>query len=375
MRRVVVWLGGILLLGSTLVGATLLGSTTPGFAAAPAGSSLTETGTALRPGELASENGVLRWMNGYRVHHDYGHVVDAIKALSALGSFKDPGASGVYVGFLAGVLGSNPKRADELITKLLALPHEDQWVIVQAVAYSGLPNWKDLLRHYSARMPTRSVMIDKYLNGKLKTLDDMEFAKPKKNMWQEFTGYLDITKHLPGAEHPREYDTEDASTTVLDTLWGYYFATGSAKPILRLISVLPWSKDRNSVDRLTVGSTAKLTLASNAVRDGVLLGILKSEAKQQPKETAVILDDVVDAAETAQTERIRKDALADIDEIRRKGSGSKRDTVWWGQAGEVVIAGVCVVGAALGNVAFGLPCVIGGSVTAAGLQYYSNSNQ
>jgi hypothetical protein len=362
-------LGGVLLLGSTL-----LGSTTPGFAAAPAGSSLTETGSALRPGELASENGVLRWINGYRVHHDYAHVAEAIKALSALGSFKDPGASGVYVGFLAGVLASNPRKADELITKLLSLPHEDQWVIVQAVAYSGLPNWKDLLRHYSTRMPTRSVMIDKYLDGKLKCLDDMEFSKTT-NMWQQFTGIFDVSKHMPGAEHVREYDTQDASTTVLDTLWGYYFATGSAKPILRIVSVLPWSKDRNSVDRLTVGSTAKLTLASNAVRDGVLLGILKSEAKRQPKETALILDDVVDAAETAQTERIRRDALADIDEIRRKGSGSKRDTVWWGQAGEVVIAGVCVVGAALGNVVFGLPCVIGGSVTAAGLQYYSNTQQ
>jgi hypothetical protein len=135
---------------------------------------------------------------------------------------------------------------------------------------------------------------------------------------------------------------------------------------------LPWSKDRNSVDKLTVGNSAKLTLATNAVRDSTLLAILRYEAKRQPKDTAVVLNEVVDAAETAQTERIRKDALADIDEIRRKGSLSRRETVWWGQAGQVVLAGACVVEAALGNFAFGLPCVIGGAVSAAGLQFYSS---
>src|SRR5262245_29057169 len=69
----------------------------------------------LRPGELGSETAVLGWINNYRVRRDLGHVPEAIKALSALGAFKDPGAAGVYVGFFAGILGSNPKKADELV--------------------------------------------------------------------------------------------------------------------------------------------------------------------------------------------------------------------------------------------------------------------
>jgi hypothetical protein len=310
-------------------------------------------------------------MNGYRARHDVVHVPEAIKALSAAGAFKDPGASGAYVGFLAGIIGSNPNRADELISKCLAIPQEDQWVIVEAIAYSGLPDWKAMLQRFSPRMPMRKAMIDKYLSGKLKTLDAMEFIK-NANAWEQFTGFFDVRKHLPGAQPDRNAETHDASTAVLDTLWGYYFATGDSKPILRIISVLPWSKDRNSVERLTVGDSAKLTLATNAVRDSALLTMLRNEAKRQPKETAEVLNDIVDAAETAQTERIRKEALADIDEIKRKGSLSKRETVWWGQAGEVGLAGVCVVEAALGNVAFGIPCVIGGAISAAGLQFYSS---
>ena len=176
-------------------------------------------------------------------------------------------------------------------------------------------------------MPSRKAMIDKYLAGKLKTLDAMEFNK-NPNVWERFTGFFDVRKHMPGAEPDRNYDTHDASTTVLDTFWGYYFATGDSKPILRIVTVLPWSKDRNSVDKLTVGNSAKLTLATNAVRDGTLLAILRYEAKRQPKETAVVLNEVVDAAETAQTERIRKDALAGYRRDQRKGSLSRRETVW-----------------------------------------------
>src|SRR5262249_41487098 len=78
---------------------------------------LAPTATPLRPGELGSEHAVLRWMNAYRFHHDVAHVPDAMRALSALGTLKDPGACGAYVGFFAGVLGSNPGRFNELVTR------------------------------------------------------------------------------------------------------------------------------------------------------------------------------------------------------------------------------------------------------------------
>jgi hypothetical protein len=331
--------------------------------------------TPLRPGELDSENGVLRWMNGYRIRHDVAHVPEAIKALSGLGTFKDPGACGAYIGFFAGVIASNPVRVDELISRTVAaIPAEDHWVVVEAIAYSGLPDWKNLLRKFGPRMPTRQIMIEKFLAGKLKTLDQMEFEKDLSFM-DRVNGFFDVKKLMPGGDPNRNNETHDASTTVLDALWGYYFATGDTRPILRIVSVLPWSKNRDNADKLTIGATAKLTLASNAVRDSMLLAILRNETKHQPKEVAEVLKDVVDAADTAQTERIRKEALADIDEIKRKGSLSKRETVWWGQAGELTLAGVCVVEAALGNLAFGIPCVIGGGLSAAALTYYSNNQQ
>jgi hypothetical protein len=94
---------------------------------------------ALRPGELATTEGVLRWINAYRSRRDLAHVPAAIHAISELGALRDPESSGVYVGFIAGIIGANPGKADELIGKILPLPPEDDWALVRGIAYSGAP--------------------------------------------------------------------------------------------------------------------------------------------------------------------------------------------------------------------------------------------
>ena len=81
---------------------------------------------------------------------------------------------------------------------------------------------------------------------------------------------------------------------LIDVLWGYYLATGSYPPIERIIKLLPLANDKDNVDNLTTGSAAKFTLASNAVRDNDLLAMLKWSVKSQPKDVAVVLNDVIE---------------------------------------------------------------------------------
>ena len=72
---------------------------------------------------------------------------------------RDSESAGVYAGFLAGVIGSHPGDADRIIAEVLSvLPAEDQWIVVRAIAYSGLPDWKALMSKFAPRMPSRSVM-------------------------------------------------------------------------------------------------------------------------------------------------------------------------------------------------------------------------
>jgi hypothetical protein len=157
---------------------------------------------------------------------------------------------------------------------------------------------------------------------------------------------------------------------LLDTLWGYYFATGSHIPIVRIMQILPWSKSRDTIDKLTVGSMARYTLASYAVRDAGLREFLRSELAGQPPAIKVPLGEVIEAADTVQLGAVRKDALAAVEELKAKGSDSRRNLDFWGQIGVGAVALGCVSAAALGQVAVGIPCVIGGSASQGLLSFW-----
>ena len=66
----------------------------------------------LRPGEFASREAVLAWMNDYREHRDPAHLPDAVQAMSQLGIFKDPENAGAFIGFIAGALHDNAAQAE-----------------------------------------------------------------------------------------------------------------------------------------------------------------------------------------------------------------------------------------------------------------------
>jgi hypothetical protein len=100
--------------------------------------------------------------------------------------------------------------------------------------------------------------------------------------------------------------------------------------------------------------------------------MLKSELGHQPKEVVAVLKEVIEAADTADVGRIRKEALAAVEELKRKGPGYKRDISFWGQVGEGAVSLGCVAAAALGQIEFGIPCVLGGAATSAAVRYWSS---
>jgi hypothetical protein len=146
---------------------------------------------------------------------------------------------------------------------------------------------------------------------------------------------------------------------------------------MHIVAMLPLARDHDDAERLTIGSMAKYSLASNAMHDPDLLAMLKRsrKARGQPAATVAELDDVIDAAETIDTARIRKQALKAIEEVRSKGPAYKRAVSWWGFIGQSAIAGGCIAAATLGQVEFGIPCVIGGAASSAAINFWNNSPQ
>lgn len=278
---------------------------------------------------------VLAWINDYRLKPSPERLPDAFKAMREQGSFKEVEQAGIYVGFIAGVIGANPDKAEKLVADMFPMPPPDQVVVVKAIAYSGLADWKDLLGKFVERMPARKVIIERYLYGKLPVLRDLPLDSPMG----------------------------------VDANWGYYFATGSSEPVQRLVRTLAWSREKNDLEKLTIGSMVKWTLAQNASKDHDLLSYLKTSLPHQPEAVEKPLAEVIEAAETFELAKIRKDALASIDDLKTKGPDNMRNFNWWGQAGQTVFALGCVAAGVTGQVYMGIPCVVGGALSNVALKY------
>jgi hypothetical protein len=301
-----------------------------------------------RDGGFTSPDQLMDWISNYRDHKEPWRVPGAVHAMNDFGLFGDEEKAWFCIGFIAGVLGSNPKDGPSLVPKMFPMPDKEQAIIIRAIVYSGRPDWRELLEKNSSRMPLRRPLIDDFLNDKRPTL---------------------MTLPLDTGGSPGIY-----------ALWGYYVATGQHEPVVRIMEALRWSKtkkdggfsfrkvfsgwgrDPSAVDKITTGGTAKWTLASYAERDRQLLALYRAESGRQPEEIAVPLKDVIKAAEDFESEKVRKDQFGAIEDAQRQKLSQEAGMTKGATAGSIAIATGCVAASALGQAYIALPCVIGGAL-------------
>ena len=126
-------------------------------------------------------------------------------------------------------------------------------------------------------MPQRQVMIDKYLEGKLPTLDEIPLEKHKPTLVEKMRGYFDKSKEAP---------TGDASSTAARAarhLVGILFRhrrLPADRAHHDLAALVEGPRQHRQADRR---SMAKYTLASNAARDMELLSMLKRASKRKAR--------------------------------------------------------------------------------------------
>jgi hypothetical protein len=313
----------------------------------------------------------MKAIKDYRSKPDPRTVPALIRTLSQQGALAEPETSGLYVGFLAGVLGSNPKSARTIVDQILPLPFEDQWVVIRAVAYSGLPQTPELLRSLLVRLPDRWTLTERYLTGAMLPINRIPLEPPVPSTSEKFKRAFEYDTYFGAKKTPVRQFTFASNPELIDTCWGLYFATGKDAPVERIISLLPWSIERDNVDKLTIGAMTKMTLAANAAHDVHLLRTLKRLRPNESKEIQPVIKEIVEAAETADTAHIKKELVAAVDDLRKKGPGFKRDIAAWGTVGETAISLGCLGAAVSGQVEFGLPCVIGGALSTAAIRYFA----
>ena len=280
---------------------------------------------------FASPDDVNRFVNQYRHTPQPARLAAAVHAMSQFGLLADEEGAAVHIGFIAGVLGTNQMKAEKLVGAMLPLRSDEEAIVIKAIAYSGLPNWRGILNDFVDRLADRRLLIDSLVTSKTVLLMD----KP----------------------------VEEGRT--LDMLWGYYLATGYYQPVQRIMTALPWSNNKEDLDKLSVGSMAKWTLTSNAAKDQGLLRLYYTESKVAPEKVAVPLKEVIEAVEMAETGKIKKQAQVAIEELKTKGPASKRTLAWDTQLGATAVAVGCIAAEVTGHAELGIPCIVTGAVTQA----------
>src|SRR5262249_30242821 len=74
----------------------------------------------------ASLSVVQQWIYNYRAKPDYAHVPAAVRVLFHAQTFREPENAGIYLGFIAGAIGSNSAKAEQLVNSFFPLPPEDE---------------------------------------------------------------------------------------------------------------------------------------------------------------------------------------------------------------------------------------------------------
>ncbi|GAB4240752.1 MAG: hypothetical protein Kow0032_28580 [Methyloligellaceae bacterium] len=297
-----------------------------------------------------SQEALLEWLYTYRKKPSSYRLPAAVHAMKRFGLLRDSEKADFFVGFIAGVLSKNPRDAYKLATRMFPMPPKEQAVIIRAVAYSGLPDWPEILEKLAPRMPHRQALLESHVMGEEPTLMDVPL---------------------------------ESGPAVIYALWGFYVATGDYAPVGRIIRALRWAKGSvdkqesafmrrvraaftwsdgdDDVNKATIGGTAKWTLVSHAERDRELIDVYRVQVTFQDAVVAQRLREVIEASEKFESERIRKEELAAIERIRRanpEGAGFNRAT----SLGSVAIATGCVAASAAGMAQIGVPCIVSGAV-------------
>ena len=75
-----------------------------------------------------------------------------------------------------------PTRTEWLVAQTLKMDSQDRWVVVRAVAYSGLPRWKPMLRALEQVTPRYRRLSEHYLDGKMATLAEFEVPPTRERL-------------------------------------------------------------------------------------------------------------------------------------------------------------------------------------------------
>lgn len=221
-------------------------------------------------GKFNSPEVIQSWMDTYYLHPQPRQFLEAIQAASAQGMLVQAYRWNTLIGFVAGVVGRNPELADPLVDLMQSLPPSQRQPLLVGLVYANHAQSRAALQKLARLLPEYKTGVARY----------MTLPNP------------DITKVLP----------LEGNSGAIDANWGYFMATGSDKPVVRIMSALPWSVLKEdgtgeTLSRIAVGRVAASSLRRQAATQPKVMAICKAQVSKQPKNVAGPLRNVIRQAQ------------------------------------------------------------------------------
>lgn len=221
-------------------------------------------------GRFNSPEAIQGWLDTYYQQPQPRQFLEVMQAAGKQGLLSQEYRWNELTGFVAGIVGRNPDLAAPLVDLLQTLPATQRQPFIVGLVYANNADSRAALKKLGDRLPEYKAGIARY----------MLLPNP------------DITKVLPLEGNPG----------AIDANWGYFLATGDARPVVRIMSALPWSTLKEdgtpqTLSRIAVGRAAFASLRSKAVQHPRVLAICWEQTRKQPKNVAGPLRQVITQTE------------------------------------------------------------------------------
>lgn len=212
---------------------------------------------------FSSQEEVIDWVNAYHVQPEPRRFSEALRIMSEEGLLGMPAAQPLIAGFMSGVFVDNPDQVAVWLRQAGRLPADHRSLVLLGLWHTGQAE--------AAAIVKAAIAGDPAIEANL--------------------GFLSSRV----AQHVTALPLEQGHW-VLNTLWGYYLATGDERAVIRVIQVLPWVEHMDRPGHMSIGRAAYWSLAVNAARQPDVLRICEAQLATQPEKAGRLLRKVITQA-------------------------------------------------------------------------------
>ncbi len=217
---------------------------------------------------MASQETIEDWITNYYHNPTPEKVSVKIRQMAKQGFLTEVLDHSFYLAFFGEIFKQNSEKLEEwFFEDFKYLTDDEKTVLLYGLWYANTPESIEVLE-------------------KIREEDN---SPHNKNFFDLFL----TTK----PEDPRITRIDDI--TILDILWGAYFASGDEILIQRIIETLPWTNEKPQLNamKLRIGLAAKNDLNYYAIEDPKLIEIYKKELLSQSEEVKIILQRIIEDVE------------------------------------------------------------------------------